>query len=84
MEVQLHILTCRPLDKLEYLLAEAIQRERCPSSLRNHKVLSPAVVLDMEEKRINLDVESFTFSDWLDLDTYFREWLVHQRSEKSD
>ena len=25
-----------------------------------------------------------TFTDWLDLDSYFREWLVHQSSDKSD
>ena len=27
---------------------------------------------------------SFTFTDWVDLDSYFREWLVYQSSEKSD
>ena len=29
-------------------------------------------------------VQRFTFTDWLDLDSYFREWLVHQSSDKSD
>ena len=26
----------------------------------------------------------FAFTDWVDLDSYFREWLVYQSSEKSD
>ena len=27
---------------------------------------------------------SFTSTDWVDLDSYFREWLVYKSSEKSD
>ena len=57
MEAQLHILTCRPLDKLENLLAEVIQTERWPSTLKTLKVLSPAVVLEFEEKQIKFNVE---------------------------
>jgi hypothetical protein len=29
-------------------------------------------------------MERFNFTDWLDLDSYFREWLVHQSSDKFD
>jgi hypothetical protein len=61
--------------------------ERWPPGLRIMKVLSPAVVLDREEEQFNMHVQRvqrFTFTDWLDLDSYFREWLVHQSSDKSD
>ena len=40
------------------------------------KVLSPALVVDREEEQFNMHVESFTFTDWLALNSYFREWLV--------
>jgi hypothetical protein len=71
-EVQLHVLTCRPLHQLENLMAEVIQMERLPTGLRIMKVLSPALVLDREEEQFNMHVERFTFTDWLDLDSYFR------------
>ena len=71
-EVQLHVLTCRPLHQLENLMAQVIQLERLPPGLRIMKVLSPAVVLDREEEQFNMHVERFTFTDWLDLDSYFR------------
>ena len=85
--MQLHVLTCRPLHQLENLMAEVIQLEKWPPGLRIMKVLSPAVVLDREEEQFNMHVQRvqrFTFTDWLDLDSYFREWLVHQSSDKSD
>ena len=31
-----------------------------------------------EEQQFNMPLERFTFTYWLDLDSYFREWLVHQ------
>ena len=83
-EVQLFVLTCRPLYQLENLMAEVFQLERWPLGLRIMKVLRPAVVLDKEEEQFNMDVERFTFTDWLDLNSYFREWLVHQSSDKFD
>ena len=37
------------------------------------------MVLDNEEEQqFNMPLERFTFTYWLDLDSYFREWLVHQ------
>ena len=45
------------------------------------------MVLDREEEQFNIHVQRvqrFTFTDWLDLDSYFREWLVHQSSDQSD
>ena len=65
-------------------MAGVTQLERWPPGLRIMKVLSPAVVLDREEEQLNMHMERFTFTDWLDLDSYFREWLVHQSSERSD
>jgi hypothetical protein len=83
-DVQLHVLTCRPLLQLENLMAEVIKLEGWPAGLRIMKVLSPAVVLDREEEQSYMHVQRFTFTDWLDLDSYFREWLVHQSSDQSD
>ena len=81
MEVQLHVLTCRTMAQL----GKVVQLERWPAGLRVVKVLSPAVVLDREEEEETCQhLERHIFTDWLDLDTYFREWLVHHSSEKSD
>ena len=66
-------------------LRKVVQLERWPADLRVVKVLSPAVVLDREEEEESCQhLERHIFTDWLDLDTYFREWLVHHSSEKSD
>ena len=84
MEVQLHIFTSRPLEHVENILSEVLNSEKMPNGLRPIKVLSPSMVLERGEQQITMDLERVTFSDWLDLNIYFREWLVHQSSEKSD
>jgi hypothetical protein len=63
-EVQLHVLTCKPMAQLEDILAKVVQLERWPTGLRIVKVLSPAVVMDRdEEEQTSLHMERNTFTD---------------------